>query len=94
MNAGILALQNKVLPKSTAGKAANYTLSRWSGLTLFLKYPELELSTNFSENSMRGIAIGRNYVHSRIMYSDTARKRLNFRIGGTFPQVAALDRCA
>jgi hypothetical protein len=64
MNAGILALQNKVLPKSTAGKAANYTLSRWSGLTLFLKYPELELSTNFSENSMRGIAIGRkNWIH-------------------------------
>jgi hypothetical protein len=63
LKARILALQNKVLPKSTAGKAANYTLSRWSGLTLFLKYPELELSTNFSENSMRGIAIGRkNYL--------------------------------
>jgi transposase len=64
LKAGILALQNKVLPKSTAGKAANYTLSRWSGLTLFLKYPELELSTNLSENSMRGIAIGRrNWIH-------------------------------
>jgi hypothetical protein len=36
----------------------------------------------------------RNYVHSRIMCSHTARKRLNFRIGGTFAPVAALDRCA
>ena len=64
LKAGILALQNKVLPKSTAGKAANYTLSRWNGLTLFLKHPELELSTNISENSMRVVAIGRrNWIH-------------------------------
>jgi transposase len=36
----------------------------WSKLTLFLKYPELELSTNLAENSMRPIAIGRrNWLH-------------------------------
>jgi Transposase IS66 family len=29
----------------------------WNKLTLFLKYPELELSTNLAENSMRPIAI-------------------------------------
>jgi len=29
-----------------------------------LEYPELELSTNFAENSMRGIALGRkNWIH-------------------------------
>jgi transposase len=60
----LLALQKKALPKSTAGQAANYTLSLWSKLTLFLNYPELELSTNMAENSMRPIAIGRkNWLH-------------------------------
>jgi transposase len=33
-------------------------------LTLFLKHPELELSNNLAENSMRPIAIGRkNWLH-------------------------------
>jgi transposase len=60
----LLALQKKALPKSTAGQAANYTLSLWSRLTLFLNYPELELSTNLAENSMRPIALGRkNWLH-------------------------------
>ena len=60
----VLALQKKALPKSTAGQAANYTLSLWSKLTLFLNYPELELSNNLAENSMRPIAIGRkNWLH-------------------------------
>ena len=62
--AEILAMQKKSLPKSAAGQAANYTLSLWTRLTLFLKYPELELSNNLAENSMRPIAIGRrNWLH-------------------------------
>jgi hypothetical protein len=57
-------VQKRVLPKSATGKAANYTLSLWSKLILFLEYPELELSNNLAENSMRPIAIGRkNWVH-------------------------------
>jgi transposase len=60
----VLALKKNALPKSAAGQAANYTLSFWSKLTLFLKYPELELSTNLAENAMRSIAIGRkNWLH-------------------------------
>jgi len=60
----ILAVEKRVLPKSAAGKAARYTLSLWSRLVLFLEYPELELSTNLAENSMRPIAIGRkNWIH-------------------------------
>ena len=60
----ILAAQKRVLPKSTAGKAASYTLSLWNKLTIFLEYPELELSNNLAENSMRPVAIGRkNWVH-------------------------------
>jgi transposase len=60
----LLVLQKKALPKSTSGQACHYTLALWSKLTLFLKYPELELSTNLAENSMRPIAIGRkNWLH-------------------------------
>lgn len=59
-----LAMKKTALPKSAAGQAANYTLSFWSKLTVFLKHPELELSTNLAENSMRPIAIGRkNWLH-------------------------------
>jgi transposase len=33
-------------------------------LTCFLEYPELELSNNLAENSMRGVALGRkNWIH-------------------------------
>jgi transposase len=36
----------------------------WPRLTRFLKYPELELSNNLIENSMRPIALGRkNWIH-------------------------------
>jgi len=60
----VLAIQNDALPKSAAGKAANYTLALWNKLTRFLEYPELELSNNLAENSMRPIAVGRrNWIH-------------------------------
>lgn len=59
LRAELLMLQKKALPKSTVGLAANYTLALWSKLTMFLKHPELELSNNLAENSMRPIAIGR-----------------------------------
>lgn len=53
-----------ILPQSLAGKAINYTLKRWVELTQFLKHPVIELSTNWAENSMRPIAIGRrNWLH-------------------------------
>ena len=52
------------LPASALGKAANYTLSLWTKLNRFLEYPELELSNNLAENSMRGVALGRkNWIH-------------------------------
>jgi transposase len=53
-----------ILPQSVTGKAVNYTLKRWVELTQFLYHPEIELSTNWAENSMRPIAIGRrNWLH-------------------------------
>jgi transposase len=60
----ILALSKNVLPKSAAGEACTYTVKLWKKLTRFLEYPELELSNNLAENSMRGVALGRkNWIH-------------------------------
>jgi transposase len=58
------AAQVAALPASALGKAVSYTLSLWHKLTRFLEYPELELSNNLAENSMRGVALGRkNWIH-------------------------------
>jgi len=60
----ILAMSKTVLPKSAAGQASSYALAIWTRLTRFLDYPELELSNNLAENSMRPIAVGRsNWIH-------------------------------
>jgi hypothetical protein len=60
----ILAMSRNVLPKSAAGKACTYTLTLWKRLEHFLNYPELKLSNNLAENSMRGVALGRkNWIH-------------------------------
>ncbi len=56
--------RSAVLPSSAVGKAAKYTLTLWQRLTRFLEYPELELSNNLAENSMRPVALGRkNWIH-------------------------------
>jgi hypothetical protein len=58
------AVQVDRLPASALGKAVSYTLSLWHKLTRFLEHPELELSNNLAENSMRGVALGRkNWIH-------------------------------
>jgi transposase len=64
IHAKILVLSSNVLPKSAAGEACAYTIKLWKKLTRFLEYPELELSNNLAENSMRGVALGRkNWIH-------------------------------
>jgi transposase len=58
------AARDASLPSSAVGKAANYTLSLWPRLARFQDHPELELSNNLAENSMRPIALGRkNWIH-------------------------------
>jgi transposase len=60
----IVAMSKTVLPRSAAGQACSYSLAIWNRLTRFLDYPELELSNNLAENSMRPIALGRaNWTH-------------------------------
>jgi len=60
----IEAAQSVALPASALSKACHYALALWKKLTRFLEYPELELSTNLAENSMRPVALGRkNWIH-------------------------------
>ena len=61
---GVEAARAQALPASKLAQAANYTLTLWPKLTQFLDHPELELSNNLAENSMRGVALGRkNWIH-------------------------------
>jgi transposase len=56
--------RSRALPSSALAKACHYTLTLWSKLTRFLEYPELELSNNLAENSMRPVVVGRkNWIH-------------------------------
>ena len=60
----IEAAQSVALPSSALSKACKYTLTLWRKLTRFLEHPELELSNNLAENSMRPVALGRkNWLH-------------------------------
>jgi transposase len=60
----IEAARSTALPGGALAKACNYTLTLWEKLTRFLEYPELELSNNLAENSMRPVALGRkNWIH-------------------------------
>ena len=60
----IEAAQSVALPSSALSKACQYALALWRKLTRFLEYPELELSNNLAENSMRPVALGRkNWIH-------------------------------
>ena len=56
--------QHRVLPKSKTGEGIGYALGQWARLTRFWEYPELELSNNLAENSMRPAVLGRkNWIH-------------------------------
>ena len=58
------AAQRHALPAGKLGKAVAYVLGLWPRLVNFLQHPEVELSNNLAENSMRGVAIGRkNWIH-------------------------------
>src|ERR1035438_8901517 len=60
----IEAARSTALPGGALAKTCNYTLMLWQKLTRFLEYPELELSNNLAENSMRPVALGRkNWIH-------------------------------
>lgn len=60
----LLTVKGTLLPKSKLGQAVDYALGQWVRLKEFLTHPEIELSNNLAENSMRSIALGRkNWIH-------------------------------
>lgn len=59
-----LQLRAQLLPKSALGEAVNYTLNMWAKLRRCFDHPEVELSNNVAENSMRPVTLGRkNWLH-------------------------------
>jgi transposase len=64
IKAAIAAARSRALPGGALENACQYVLEIWPRLTRFLEYPELELSNNLIENSMRPITLGRkNWIH-------------------------------
>lgn len=64
IKAAIEAANSGALPGGALENACEYTLGIWPRLTRFLDYPELELSNNLAENSMRPVVLGRkNWIH-------------------------------
>lgn len=56
--------QNVEPPGTQFSKGIAYGLNNWHQLTRFLYHPQIELSNNLAENSMRPVAMGRkNWLH-------------------------------
>jgi len=55
----LCSLKNKVLPKSKLGKTIAYTLKQWPYLIAYLRHGMAEIDTNYVENKIRDIALGK-----------------------------------
>jgi len=53
------ALEMKVLPQSSLGRALKYMVDHWKGLVRFLDDPRIPLSNNHTEREVRGPVVGR-----------------------------------
>jgi transposase len=53
------SIQSQVLPKSKLGQAIAYTLKQWPYLIAYLRHGMAEIDTNYVENKIRDIALGR-----------------------------------
>ncbi|MGC2658699.1 MAG: transposase [Bryobacteraceae bacterium] len=55
----LLDIQLEILPKSPEGRALRYALKNWTALTRYADDGHLEIDNNRTEQSIRGIAVGR-----------------------------------
>lgn len=53
------SINDKALPKSKLGKAIQYTIKQWPYLITYTKHGMAEIDTNYVENKIREIALGR-----------------------------------
>ena len=59
-------LRQKSLPRGSLGRATEYLLGMWKGLTRFLENPRIPLDNNAAERALRGVVVGRkNHYGSR-----------------------------
>ena len=75
----IEAEQSFALPSSALSKACKYELTLWRKLTRFLEYPELELSNNLAENSMRPVVLVEKTGCTSAVHMQDRRLRRSFR---------------
>jgi len=71
--------RHRHLPKSAMGKAIDYTLKQWDGLSVYLDQGQIEIDNNLVENAIRPTAIGKkNWLfighekagqHSAVLYT-------------------------
>jgi hypothetical protein len=54
--------RHKVVPKSAIGKAVAYMLKYWQRLNIYTTNGMLEIDNNLVENSIRPVALGKNYL--------------------------------
>ena len=55
----LCSIKDKVLPKSKLGDAISYTLKQWLYLIAYLRHGMAEIDTNYVENKIRDIALGK-----------------------------------
>jgi transposase len=60
LHAYLLKIRGELLPKSEAGQAVAYMLKNWTALTRYVEDGDLSIDNNYTERSLRGIAVGRN----------------------------------
>lgn len=66
----LLHHKDRILPSGSLGKAIDYTLNLWNGLNVFLKYPEVPMTTNLIERLQRDPVVGRkNHYGSKTIES-------------------------
>jgi transposase len=59
LNQYLLEIQREVLPKSPEGRAVRYALKNWKALTRYAEDGKLEIDNNRTEQTIRGVAVGR-----------------------------------
>jgi transposase len=60
----ILEIAQSATPGTQLGKACKYALGQWTRLEVFLTHPEIEIDSNWCENAIRPLALGRrNWLH-------------------------------
>jgi transposase len=74
---------SEVLPKSTMGKAIEYSLKRWDKLSLYAQTYILDPDNNKVENSIRPVAIGRNNYMFAGSHSAAQRAAILYSLLGT-----------